>query len=430
MKRTVAFLARARSSDLVRHGILVFISLTGANVLTYAFYAIVGRMVGVENYGAFSSVMAAVIICMTPALIGQTVVAKLAADFRAVDDHDGLRGFADAVTMFGVAVGAALGLSGIVLARPLASFLHIADPYIVAIAAVSLMAAIVMWLQRGIFQGAGAFGSFGVSNLLEGLGKTAFGAIFGLFYGVRGAFTGLAIGFTVTVIYNTLRLRQRFGSASRRFRADARRIAISASATGFAVFAITTMVVFDVILVKHYFGLREAGLYGAAALIGRALYTVVAFVPTLVLPKASGHLAARRSPLPLLFAAGGVTLTCCATALLVFRIAPVQVILAIAGRKFVDAAPLVFPYGCATAALATANVFAMYKIGLHRFDFVRPLLFVMCGEIVSVVVRHRFLADVLQTIVVGHTIALAVVVWRLTAIPHPMRLGDTAKALT
>ena len=184
------------------------------------------------------------------------------------------------------------------------------------------------------------------------------------------------------------------------------------------------MLLFDVILVKHYFSARDAGLYGAAALIGRAFYTVVSFVPTVVLPKASGTVAARRSPLPLLFAAGAVTLSCCAVALVLLRIAPNTVIVGIAGSKFLDAAPLVFPYGCATAALATANVFAMYKIGLHRFDFVGPLLVVMAGEVVSVVLRHRVLADVLQTIVVGHALGLAVVIWRLTSAPAAARFPE------
>jgi O-antigen/teichoic acid export membrane protein len=410
---------RARSSDLLRHGMLVLVSLTGANVLNYAFYAVVGRLVGVENYGVFSSVVAAIIIFTTPAIIGQTIVAKLAADFRAVDDAEGLRGFADAVTRFSLVLGGSLGLAGILLARPLAGFLHIADSVIIVLAAVALAAGIVMWLQRGIFQGAGAFGSFGVSNLMEGFGKMAFALIFVSLYGLRGAFIGLALGLGATAVYNELRIRQRFGSAARRFHADPRRIAMSASRTGLAVFAI-----FDVILVKHYFGAREAGLYGAAALIGRSFYTVVSFVPTIVLPKASGTVAARRSPLPLLFAAGAVTIGCCAGALVLLGFAPQAVIVGIAGRKFIDAVPLVFPYGCATAALATANVFAMYKIGLHRFDFVGPLLLVMAAEIVSVTVRHRTLTDVLQTIVIGHAVGLAVVVWRLTAAPSTGRIVE------
>ncbi len=425
MMQLAVFAGRVRSSELVRHGLLVLISLTVANVLNYAFYAVVGRMVGVENYGVFSSVIAAVIIFTTPAIIGQTVVAKLAADFRAAGDADGLRGFANAVTRFSLALGGALGVAGIVLAQPVASFLRIADPVIIVLASVALAGGIVMWLQRGIFQGAGAFGSFGISNLMEGFGKMLFAAIFVTLYGLRGAFVGLALGLGATAVYNELRIRQRFGSASRRFHADPRRIAISASATGLAVFAITAMLLFDVILVKHYFNARDAGLYGAAALIGRSFYTVVSFVPTIVLPKASGRVAARRSPLPLLFGAGAVTLSCCAIALVLLRIAPATVIIGIAGSKFLDAAPLVFPYGCATAALATANVFAMYKIGLHRFDFVGPLLVVMAGEVASVVLRHRVLADVLQTIVIGHALGLAVVVWRLTAAPAALRIPET-----
>jgi hypothetical protein len=65
--------------------------------------------------------------------------------------------------------------------------------------------------------------------------------------------------------------------------------------------------------------------------------------------------------------------------------------------------------------LAAANIAAMYKIGLHRFDFTVPIVAVMIGEIVAVSLRHGSLAIVIQTLIIGHALALAVTLYRITA---------------
>ena len=101
-----------------------------------------------------------------------------------------------------------------------------------------------------------------------------------------------------------------------------------------------------------------------------------------------------------------VTVAIAAVTITVYAFFPRLVVVAVSNRKFAGAAAYLIPYVYATAMLALANVIATYNIARERMAFIVPLGCVAAGEIVAVVVRHRSAADLLQTIAVGHTLAL------------------------
>jgi hypothetical protein len=82
------------------------------------------------------------------------------------------------------------------------------------------------------------------------------------------------------------------------------------------------------------------------------------------------------------------------------------VITTLAGGSFAPAAPYVFSYGLAMVLLAGINVIVMYKIGIHRFDFVLPLGLCAVGEVVGISVHHASLGDVIGVLITGNTLAL------------------------
>jgi hypothetical protein len=82
------------------------------------------------------------------------------------------------------------------------------------------------------------------------------------------------------------------------------------------------------------------------------------------------------------------------------------VIVALTTPAFRGAAPFLVPYMYAIGVMALANIVATYNIARGRMGFIVPLALVALGETASIVLRHRSVADFLQTIVVGHTLAL------------------------
>ena len=406
---------RLRKNDFLRHGAVVFAGLMLANVFHYLWYFEVSRLVGVAGYAVVTSLFAAVTICSLPGLIVQTAIAKVSADLHAANDLPHLRKLANRVTLGALGGGVfALALT-LLFCNVIADYLHIADLRLIVASGVALMLTLILVVQRGIYSGAQRFGTFTLSNVIEAVGKALLGAVLPLAgFGALGALVGLDIALALAFVYTTWQFVQ-FGAPAAALVLAWRRILATSSNIALSVSAITVMTLFDVILVKHYFPAEIAGLYSASSLAGRALFTVLAFVPTIIMPKAAERLAARRSPRSLLAQAGVLVLLIGGTALAVFAFAPRLVIAIIAGKAYLDAAPLVFSYGCALVMLASANIAAMYKIGLHRFDFTVPLIAVMAGEIVAVSFHHASLAAVIQTLVIGHGMALAVTLFRITA---------------
>jgi hypothetical protein len=70
-------------------------------------------------------------------------------------------------------------------------------------------------------------------------------------------------------------------------------------------------------------------------------------------------------------------------------------------------------------------VVVVYKMGIHRFDFLAPLSLCAIGEVVGMSVFHRTLSDVIAVLIVGNALAFVCAAYRVTA-PLAPRVSVTA----
>jgi O-antigen/teichoic acid export membrane protein len=393
-----------------------------ANVLGYVFYTLVSRTLGVEAYGTFSSLVAVMLILAAPALIAQMVVAKLASDFSA--NPDKLAGLVRAIDRVTLRVALGAGLVLCAASVPVAAFLHVSDPLLVTLTGISLCGAVALPFLRGVLQGTSAFGAFALSNVAEGLGKAVFAPVLGLLAGVRGSLAGLALGYAAASTYTYFAALPHRRGIHVPF--SLRTVARTSAAVALAVFCLNVLLLYDVVLAKRYLDGHTAGLYNAAALASRALSAVIAFVPTVLLPQAAARYARGERTRHLFLAALGVAALICAGTIGFFALFAQFVITTIASRKFAAGAVMLVPYVYAIAMVSLANVTATYNIARGRMRFVVPLACVAVAEIVAVMLRHRSAADLLQTIAIGHTLALLACAVSLGGRTAPPEQADPA----
>ncbi len=411
-------IARLRNSELVRHGIIVFGGVAFASAFNYGFYILISRRAGVETYGVVTSLISALLVLTAPATVVQLIGARLAADLEARGDFAAIRKLADVVTVWTAAVAAVFVVVGILARDSLAAFFNLTSSEPIVISAIAFGFLAVVIVQRGVLQGSHRFGDYSASMTLEGLAKLAVGVPLVVPLGASGGIIGLGVSQVVAFAYHMYAFRARFGVLRAPLALDRKLIARVVSHVGLGQITFTVLMFYDVPLIKHAFDARTAGLYAAAALVGRALITALLFVPTLLMPKATARAAAGRSPLPLLAAALGLSGAVVAVTLLVGALAPRFVVTLIAGRAFGEAAPIVLPYLVASGALALANVVAAYKMGLHRYDFVIPALSVAIVEIAVFAFWHPTLAAAVTVLMVGHFMILCSTLFRLNAPAH------------
>jgi O-antigen/teichoic acid export membrane protein len=417
--RRALFAHRLVRNDLVKHGTLVFASTMLGSVFLYAFYFVASRWLGVEQYGTLSALVSGILVLSVFGVIGATIVVRFSAEFEALGESGKLRRLSDVLALWSIAIVLLGAVLGFALVHPIGAFLHLDDPSVVSLAAIVTAFGIVLPVLRGVAQGAQRFRVFAVSMLVETIGKSVL-AVVGILagFGVLGAIGGYAVASLVAVAYTYGSLRLTFRTQPDRMRIDFRRLVTTSGGIACAIFAVTTLTFFDVVLAKHYLSAQQAGLYGAAILAGRAIYVVISFLPAVLLPKATARATSGEPVTRLLLQAVGAALALSGTILAFYAFSPALVVRLFAGSAFVAAAPLVLPLGAAAAILGTANIVISYKIGLHRFDFVIPLLTIMAGEIVTIARFHASPFEIIRTLLVGHTLVLVATLYRVTS-PAP-----------
>jgi O-antigen/teichoic acid export membrane protein len=411
-------LKRLARTDLVRYGAVVFAAQTAVNVFSFIFHVVVSRRVGVVLYGELNALLAGFAILSVPATILTTVVVKYAAEFRALDDAPRLRAL---VLRIGFGLGGIALLLvplGVLAAPVVGGYLHVAAAGVVVLGVVMLALNLVLPVLRGVLQGVEHFTAYAISAALEAVVKVALALAFtALGWGVAGALGAWALGSAVSLAYTFGVLYARYGGQPHSsLRIDYARLGRTSAKVALATLLIAAMGFGDVVIVKHYFDPQTAGLYGAAALSGKMLFWLVAFVPAVVLPRAAGLAGRGERASSILVPAFGAIALLAGGGLLAYAFFPATIVTTLAGGAFVSAAPLVFPYGVAATLLAMLNTIVFFKVGLHRFDFLVPLTLVVLAELVAVILRHATPQQVIEILIAGNSVALLASLYRINAV--------------
>lgn len=417
-------ISRFLRSDFARHGAIVFASSMTVNALNYILHVLLTRRLGVDSYGELYALLAALMLFSVPTSVFTMIVVRYAAEFHALGDNARLGALSRWIMRRTfLAALAFIGL-GVLLQAPIGAYLRLHDSRSVLFTALVLAFSVVGPVLRGVLQGIQAFRQFALSTLIEGFGRVVLGV--GLVYagfGVNGALLGQACAILLALGYTWFAIRRNIPSTADGLHIDLRRLAQTTTGVTTAMLALSVLNSADLLLVKHYFSPFEAGLYSAVSLVGKVLLFVVGFVPTIVLPKATARVTRGESPVGVLVQAAAAMMVLCCGGLAVLYFEPSVVVRIMSGKDFLEAAPYVFLYGVAMATLGALTVVVNYKIGLHRFDFLAPVVLVAILEPVVISIVHTTLWDVVRVVTIGNIAALCASLYRLNAfaavrLPH------------
>lgn len=427
--RTTRIVRRLKKNDVVWHGALVFASSTLVNALGYVFHFVLSRRLGVASYGDLSALLSFLMITAVPSSILSTIVVKYVSEFRAVGDDGKLRTLVTrllwSLSAFGLllVIGVALAQSAI------ARFFHLHDSSAVAIESVLIGVSLILPVLRSVLQGIEDFTAFSFSIVLEAAVKLSAAIVLvWLSRGVAGAIGGWTLGSVASLTYTLYIVWQQSGRAvPERLRLDTGRLLSTSGAIGLYTLVSAVMLNFDTILVKHYLGAHEAGLYAGVSLTGKILLFFVSFVPITILPKVSARAARGEKSTRVLVQATLLAGTICLSALVLYYFAGGLLLKLTLGAAFASGAKYVFPYAVAMALLAAIMIVGAYKIGMHRFGFVLPLSIVALCEVGAVAMMHDSILQVINVLIVGHATALILCGYNLVVPLRAQPIGNTLR---
>ncbi len=263
-------------------GSVVLLSASGLTTAINLTYNIVlARFLGPQGFGHATVVYTILTLISAVTLSFQIISAKVVAKQQSPEGKSAVyRGFHQGAWTCGVVVGLIL----LLCQRPIAAYLNLPSPNLVAILALGAVFYVPLGSRRGYIQGTYGFRRLATNLVAEGavrLGGSFILILLGL--GVEGVIAANAAA--VAVAY--------FASAPRLAAAVPNPLCFSE-----ALLETTQAMVFfagqvlinncDIVLVKHFFSSKEAGLYAAVAMVGRVIFAFSSAVVNTMFPLVAG----------------------------------------------------------------------------------------------------------------------------------------------
>jgi O-antigen/teichoic acid export membrane protein len=405
-------LGRIRRSHGIRAGVVLSLATIVLNGAGYLYNVACIRYLGSSVYGDVAAMLALFALVALPLGSVQSLLAREIAQLPGTGAVVALlrRGLT-----ISVAVGLALVALGIALVDPIQDVLNIESSGVVVAGVSALFFAVVAAVLYGALQGVLRFNGLAVSYTVSGLARPVLVApalLLGL--GATGALAvnTIAGGIAVAIAAVALRDLLRRGREAAP-KVDRRQMAIML--VGSLAFASLTNV--DILLAAYFLPDHLAGVYAAAALVGKAVLFLPSALVTVLLPKAASRVAAGLTTEKILLASAGVTaaITLAASALL--ALVPESLVVWAFGGDFREATELLGWFGLAMTAAALVNVYLSVYFAERDARFPLVVLAAAIAQVVAVVEWHPGPRSI---VVVTLCCATAVMVVHEIAFPHAL----------
>ena len=261
---------RLRLRHLLRTAGGVAMGASVANALAYVLTVIAARVLGPAEFGAFSALLALIIVGNVAALAIQATVARDIVRKRPTGD-----------TVVGGLILAWLVGGVLVAATPVISaFLSLPSAAAAVAAGIAIAALTATGPALGAIQGRERFHALGVAVAAQA-GLRVAGGLAGMAVSptAAGALTGMAVGLLFAGVGIWLLAKPPVRGGSGVWSA-----AVSTLGAGGVLLGFVIMTNADVVLARHVLSAEASGLYGAGAIFTKIAFWLPQFVPLVAFP--------------------------------------------------------------------------------------------------------------------------------------------------
>lgn len=369
------------SRGAVHSTAIVGASLAVWSVGAYVFYLLAGRLLGPEDYGLAAALQAVIVAIALPAIALQWAVARTIASASAAD-HAGAR----AVYRRAVSRGVTFAIAGAALATAITIVIGIAHPGtpVGPLVATYWAAAplIPLVLAMGALQGEHRYWGFATTYGSTGVLRGPFLVLL-LAIPVIGSVeaTSIATGipYLLAAIIALWLTRADLGVRTPPPPAMWRDFTHSLVAAGIGLGGIAVLTNVDVVAAKIGIGGKEAGYFGATAIVAKALMVIPQALTVVLLPRVAERESRGHATGPLLAAGVAVMLVAGVLAMLIAIPLADPIISITFGQAYAPAASLVVPFFGATTLLGALLILVNHHVARsdHRFVWVVAALAVV-----------------------------------------------------
>jgi O-antigen/teichoic acid export membrane protein len=382
-------------NPLARNSAIVFAGSMAANVLAYVYHLIMGRLLGPAGYGELSSLFSLLYIFGVPLLVAQTVLVKFVSGFKAHGEVGQAKSlFIKATKLFAIVSVAGFPVV-LVIAPWVTSYLHLSSTILFILVYILLVVSLFTVGAGSMLTGYQKFIWVSVLGALALLVKIIISVPFAA-WRVPGVMIAAVIASIIIYAVYFIPLRSVL-SVTRVPTAIKWR-----DAFGFAIptlltqLGITSLYSADIILVRHFFDAKSAGLYAALAILGKIIFYASGAVPVVLFPIASERTALGSKTKKLVLSAIGAVLAISAGITMLYFLFPDFIVNLLFGNAYQGAVTMLGQFGIFLGLFSVANIitYASLAVGKTRIWLVAAVAALI--QIAGITMFHDTISGVIS----------------------------------
>lgn len=368
------FLVRFKE-PLLKSSSILFVTSTLGGAISYLFQIFMGRFLSIENYAVFISLLSLLVIISVPRLALTAAVVKGISSFVAQKNFAGIRS-TYYITLRVISLICLLVFGVYILILPFTrNFLKLDSSFLVLLVGVIFCINLLLPINLGILRGLKKFFLFGVTSVIGALLRLVLGVVLVyLGFKVSGALSAIIISGLFIFFISFLFIKRNFVNISYNKETETTPILKSSLAMLLPFLLISILMHADILLVKHYFPEKMAGLYSACAVLGRvALYFPGAIIIAMFSMVAHSH-SSKEETTHILWKSLWYTFISSGLIILLYFFIPEFLLTLTFGQKYSAIAYLLGLYGLAMLPIALIRIITNFQMARGEYSFVYSLL--------------------------------------------------------
>jgi len=286
MDKFLIILRKTVQHELISGSLFVSMGFVISSFLSFVFNLFLARNLSYSDYGEYASLLSIFTLAAIPTMSLTAVVVRFAAMYFANEELDKAAFFYKRMLLFWGAISVLIFLLFYISTPYLSGFLKIKDLRLIVILGVAIAFSYFAVVNMAFLQSLTRFRLLSALTIFGSAGKLilGIGLIFSGFK-VLGAviaitlmtFTNFLIGIIPLKYLLKIRNEKKVALHSK----DLVKYGIPTSLT---LLFLSSFISSDVLLVKHFFSVTEAGYYGGLSLIGKVIFYFTGPIPLVMFP--------------------------------------------------------------------------------------------------------------------------------------------------
>jgi O-antigen/teichoic acid export membrane protein len=392
--------------NLAKGGSLVFAGTMLANIGSYLYHLVMGRLLGPAGYGELSSLISLLYLFSVPTLVIQTVLVKYFSEIKAsgslAEAHDLYK------RSIGNLVYALLGGAVIILCFSpfIGRYLRLGNIADVGVLYLFFLFSTLAMVNGSLFQGLQRFGWYALFLTAGIFLKLMFSIpVAGL--GVSAVLTASVVSALVLFGIFTVPLRSVFSVPRKRFQRTRSQALKFAVPTLLTLLGITSIYSTDIIMAKHFLSASDAGAYAAISVLGKVIFYASSAGVGVLYPVVSERVA-RNFSVTRIVLSGVLAIACVSTVLTgIYMTVPSFMTHLLFGTAY----DRIIPYlGAFAVFISLFSVFYVLVMSLLAMNYVRVWILVILAAILQIAGIQFNHSGIRQIITVNIIVSAALLV--------------------